>query len=68
MTMDIDSDCTGAMKYVRATDPIDQRTWQVWFEPGGASWASNLGGAGMVPRDGSFGAPMVPGNRSTWIA
>ena len=39
MTMDIDSDCTGAMKYVRVTDPIDQRTWEVWCEPGEASWA-----------------------------
>lgn len=24
--MDIDSDCTGAMKYVRVMDPVDQRT------------------------------------------
>lgn len=27
--MDIDSDRTGAMKYVRVTNPIDQRTWDV---------------------------------------
>lgn len=38
--MHIDSDCADAMKYVRGTDPIDQRTWEVWCEPGDASWAS----------------------------
>ncbi len=49
MTMDIDSDCAGAMKYVRVTDPIDQRTWEVWCEPGEASWASHSETAGIGP-------------------
>ena len=47
--MDIDSDCTGAMKYVRVTDPIDHRTWEVWCEPGEASWASHSESAGISP-------------------
>jgi hypothetical protein len=49
MTMHIDSDCTGAVKYVRVTDPIDQRTWEVWCEPGEASWAANSESAGISP-------------------
>ena len=47
--MHIDSDCTGSVKYVRVTDPIDQRTWEVWCEPGEASWASRSEGAGIGP-------------------
>ena len=49
MTMYIDSDCTGSMKFVRVTDPIDQRTWEVWCEPGEASWASRSESAGIRP-------------------
>jgi hypothetical protein len=49
VTMDIDSDCTGAMKYVRVTDPIDQRTWEVWCEPGEASWAAHSESPGISP-------------------
>jgi hypothetical protein len=49
MAMDIDSDCTGAVKHVRVTDPIDQRTWEVWCEPGEASWASRTESPGISP-------------------
>lgn len=38
--MYIGADCTGTRKYVRVTDPTDQRTWEVWCEPGSARWAS----------------------------
>ena len=55
--MDIDSICTGAMKYVRVTDPIDQRTWEVWCEPGEASWASRSEGAGISPERWVVHAP-----------
>jgi hypothetical protein len=47
--MYFDSDCSGAMKYVRVTDPIDQRTWEVWCEPGDASWASRSESPGISP-------------------
>jgi hypothetical protein len=49
VAMHVDSDCSGAMKYVRVTDPTDQRTWEVWCEPGEASWASRSETAGISP-------------------
>ena len=49
MTMDIDSDCTGIKKYVRVTDPTDQRTWEVWCKAGDASWASQSESPGISP-------------------
>ena len=49
MMMFVDSDCSGAMKYVRVTDPIDQRTWEVWCEPGEAGWPSRSESPGISP-------------------
>lgn len=36
--MDFKPHCDEARKYVRVTDPTDQRTWEVWCEPGRAAW------------------------------
>lgn len=47
--MYIDSDCTGNRKYVRVTDPTDQRTWEIWCEAGDASWASQSECRGISP-------------------
>jgi hypothetical protein len=47
--MYIDSDCTGTTKYVRVTDPTDQRIWEVWCEAGEASWASHSESPGTSP-------------------